>query len=152
MKPTLADTGYTWADVRAFLLGVVPSPGCLLWTGHLVNSGYGQVQLADHALLKSEVAHRVGYELGHGALTDRRMTVDHLCGVRLCVNPDHLHLKTRAANSRDGHRHVRSRRTLVVPAEFAHLAPANCGLTPRTDGTYTTEFGPQLSLWNGDGP
>ncbi|TXI24602.1 MAG: HNH endonuclease [Nitrosomonas sp.] len=40
---------------------------------------------------KNLKAHRYSYELAHGPIP-KGWTVDHLCHVTLCVNPDHLRL------------------------------------------------------------
>jgi hypothetical protein len=64
---------------------VVPvEDGCWLWAGHVAKNGYGQTWM-DGAV---RYAHRTVYELLVGPIT--AATLDHLCRVRSCVNPDHL--------------------------------------------------------------
>lgn len=72
------------ARIAAFWARVEKTPACWLWKGSL-NQGYGQF-----AFRKKIVrAHRFAYELLVGPIPDR-LTLDHLCRVRACVNPDHL--------------------------------------------------------------
>lgn len=77
---------------------------CWVWQLATKNGGYG-VLMADG---RTQVAHRYYYEQIHGKLP-RRAQLDHLCRVRLCVNPDHLEPVTNAENSRRG---VNSKLTL----------------------------------------
>ena len=69
-----------------FFTSVVKTSDCWLWTGmRSVGGGYGRFVWKR----KSFLAHRVSYLLHHGAVP-RRLTLDHLCRNRLCVNPAHL--------------------------------------------------------------
>jgi hypothetical protein len=64
---------------------------CWLWQGarshssKLARNAYGQFKVEGRA----EKTHRVAYELEKGSIPDG-LTVDHLCGSTLCVNPAHL--------------------------------------------------------------
>lgn len=72
-----------WAKVQ-----IPPNPlDCWLWTAAPnPGNGYGVLQLGKR---KREYAHRVSYELSMGSIPDA-LEIDHLCHVRLCVNPLHL--------------------------------------------------------------
>ena len=70
----------------------IPS-GCWLWTGTKLTTGYGQI--VNHR--KCFKVHRVAYELFVGPIPDG-MQIDHICHVRLCVNPAHLRLATNKQN------------------------------------------------------
>lgn len=72
-------------------------PGqCWLWTACTKN-GYGVIWVdAEH---RAEEAHRVAYELLVGPIPEG-MTIDHLCRVTRCQNPDHFELVTAGENSR----------------------------------------------------
>jgi hypothetical protein len=59
--------------------------GCHIWSGAVHKSGYGQIKWKG----KSTVAHRVVYELVKGEIP-KGLVIDHLCSVKLCVNPEHL--------------------------------------------------------------
>ncbi len=59
---------------------------CWLWTGGTNGTGYGHMTLNNR---KNAYAHRLAYEFAHGPIPEG-LTIDHLCRVRLCVNPAHL--------------------------------------------------------------
>lgn len=58
---------------------------CWLWTGAPDSLGYGRVKVNGRSLM----AHRVAWEFLRGPIPNG-FTLDHLCRVRHCVNPDHL--------------------------------------------------------------
>lgn len=70
---------------------------CRIWQRSTNNTGYGQIRING----KLHLAHRVAYERDRGEIPDG-MTIDHLCRVRCCVNPDHLEAVTNTENVRRG--------------------------------------------------
>lgn len=69
---------------------------CWLWTaGRTVRGGYGQVKWQGRV----RKAHQVAWEILVG-LAPAGLEPDHLCRVRLCVNPDHIEWVTKAENVR----------------------------------------------------
>jgi hypothetical protein len=58
---------------------------CWEWTAALFDSGYGQFTAAG----RNRRAHRFAYEAFVGPIPEG-LTLDHICGNRRCVNPDHL--------------------------------------------------------------
>jgi hypothetical protein len=62
-----------------------PMSGCWLWTGCMSAGGYGLID----AYSKLHRAHRLVYTLLRGPIPPR-LTLDHLCRVRSCVNPAHV--------------------------------------------------------------
>ncbi len=67
------------------LIEPVSESGCWLWMGVMKSRRYGSFIFEG----KHHSVHRVAYEVFTGKPL-RRLTVDHLCGVTICVNPDHL--------------------------------------------------------------
>lgn len=73
----------------------VDESGCWIWTGAKTSSGYAEFERGGRKFR----AHRwAAYRLAGDAHGD--LDAHHLCGVRACVNPEHLELMTRAAHAR----------------------------------------------------
>ncbi len=81
----------------AFLCGLLDYTGddCVLWPLWCYPNGYGAV-----AFTGIKYAHRVMCELAHGPSPEGHEAA-HSCGVRGCVNPNHLSWKTASANQLD---------------------------------------------------
>jgi hypothetical protein len=58
---------------------------CWLWVGSKTPLGYGHMSFQ----AKPHSVHRVAYELCAGPIPEG-LTIDHLCRIRHCCNPDHL--------------------------------------------------------------
>lgn len=67
--------------------------GCWEWTGYKMPNGYARIGIGQ----KGHYAHRVSYETFVGPIPPR-LTVDHLCRVRHCINPSHLEVVTNRVN------------------------------------------------------
>lgn len=67
--------------------------GCWLWSGSIKSFPYGRVKFEG----KTWLAHRLSHLAFKGFLDDN-LVVDHLCGVKHCVNPEHLEQVTQAEN------------------------------------------------------
>lgn len=75
---------------------------CWLWTGAKIGKGYGMFWIGP--TLRSEhfsVAHRYAYQLLVGPIPHKKQ-LDHLCRVKLCVNPKHLEPVTNRENCMRG--------------------------------------------------
>lgn len=73
--------------------------GCWIWTGARQSRGYGSAAIP--GTNRTTLAHRAIYELLVGTIP-AGLTLDHLCRVKVCVNPDHLEPVSRAENVRRG--------------------------------------------------
>jgi hypothetical protein len=72
-------------------------PGCWLWTGSYTGNGYGGFWTGERQVK----AHRFSYEVHVGSIPTG-MHLDHICRVRMCVNPDHLRVVTNRENALAG--------------------------------------------------
>ncbi|MFI6432496.1 HNH endonuclease [Rhodococcus oryzae] len=84
---------------------------CQIWTGPKSPQGYGRAYIAvpgQKRKGKSVQTHRLAYALVHGEESVLGLTVDHLCVVPLCCNPNHLEAVTIAENLRRAGEMVRA--------------------------------------------
>lgn len=79
-------------QVDRFWANVEKSDGCWTWTGGK-RAGYGRIRFDG----RGRQAHRVSL-LIHGTPVDDELDVDHRCGNRACVRPEHLRVATRKQN------------------------------------------------------
>lgn len=66
---------------------------CLLWSGAIDRNGYGILNLNGRA----QRVHRLSYTESVGPIEDR-LEINHLCGVRSCLEPTHLEPVTAHGN------------------------------------------------------
>jgi len=71
--------------IQRFAAKVALSQGCWLWTGALNPRGYPLLNVGG----RSTLAHRYAYETFGGVIPDG-WTLDHVCEMKACVNPNHL--------------------------------------------------------------
>lgn len=72
--------------------------GCWIWTASTCHEGYGRFN-ANDIDLPSTLAHRIAYTWLVGPIP-AGLTLDHLCFVTNCVNPEHLEPVTNGENVR----------------------------------------------------
>jgi hypothetical protein len=70
---------------------------CWLWMACCDKNGYGQFGIRG----KTYLAHRVSYEILQRSIPEG-LTLDHLCRVRHCVNPNHLEPVIKLVNTMRG--------------------------------------------------
>lgn len=74
-----------------------PNSGCWIWVGACSGSGYAWFWDSGKYFL----AHRWSYEY-HVEAIPEKLTIDHLCRVKTCVNPVHLEAVTQRENTLRG--------------------------------------------------
>ena len=89
LRPTLAER------IATKIMPVTES-GCWIWIGDATQDGYGRLSIKG----KFQLMHRYMWKQVHGAIP-KGLCVCHRCDTPSCVNPVHLFLGTRKANTRD---------------------------------------------------
>ena len=79
----------------------VDKNGCWISTYSIASHGYAQIGWQDKGYRQVVTAHRAAWTHVHGQIPPG-MTVDHICRVRPCVNPDHLRVMSNRDNARGG--------------------------------------------------
>lgn len=74
--------------------GFIPDGECLLFNGKPMSRGYGKLAIQG----KEYYAHRLALEVKLQRRLLKHERADHACGIRLCVNRDHLRAATNADN------------------------------------------------------
>lgn len=74
---------------------------CIIWTGAKNSKGYGHRWIkCEDGSLKDVLVHRDEYRKHNGSIPEG-MQVRHLCGNKLCINPNHLAIGTQSDNEQD---------------------------------------------------
>jgi len=95
--------GYEPASIR-FWRYVRKTESCWHWIGATGDTGYGRFNTGVSGGHRAVYSHRYAWERLRGPIPVG-LVLDHLCGNRLCVNPDHLEPVTMYENTRRGNRH-----------------------------------------------
>lgn len=96
---------------------VAKTETCWLWTGGVRRDGYGRFFIGSRGYSKGFVVHRLTYEMLIGRIPES-LTLDHLCRVRHCCNPDHLEPVSIGENVLRGE---------TIPARFARRTHCTAG-------------------------
>lgn len=108
---------------------VTRADGCWLWQGGTDIWGYGTFSVRGRGV----GAHRYSYELIRGSISDG-LTIDHLCRVRACVNPDHMEAVTVRVNCLRGYGPTAMNARKQVCAHGHQFTADNTYVVKRTDG------------------
>jgi len=117
----------------------VAADGCWIWTAATSKSGYGKIYSEHAAGARGSLisAHVASYLVHRGPIPDGA-EIDHLCRVKLCVNPDHLEAVTHAENMARSHRaggaHQLARQVAALTEEIAVLRARLAQVDPRAAG------------------
>lgn len=90
-------TDLSWQPRDAFFWKYAnpePNTGCWLWSGAGDEKGYGFVRSRG----ANYRAHRLAWEILRSPIPDG-LTIDHLCKVKCCVNPDHMEVVSSVENT-----------------------------------------------------
>ena len=79
---------------------------CLIWPYSICGAGYGQLTIGG----KRKNSHRVVCEIVNGPQPALNYEAAHDCGVRNCVNPNHIRWDTRKNNLMDRIKHETANR------------------------------------------
>ncbi len=72
--------------------------GCWIWNLRKLPAGYGVGSGINNGTQSGNMlAHRISYEAFKGAIPEG-LTIDQLCRIKVCVNPDHLEAVTHKEN------------------------------------------------------
>lgn len=79
-------------DISRFNSKIQKTKTCWLWvSGTSSDQGYGLFWCNG----KNVLTHHVAYNIFEGAQVPKEYTLEHTCGINLCVNPEHLYLSSR---------------------------------------------------------
>lgn len=94
-KGTVVDAPVVSAGDRLRANAEFNPEGCWIWQGKPGKHGYGVISIGN----QGRYAHRLSYETFVRPIPDG-LSIDHLCRVRMCINPSHLEPVTLAENTR----------------------------------------------------
>ena len=81
---------------------------CHLWQGKILTDGYGRTSVYG----KNINVHILSCEIKEKKHRPKHLVTRHLCGVKICCNPEHLEFGTSTENALDNVKHGKSRAKL----------------------------------------
>lgn len=135
------DPDHFWSKVEPRHGGYGSYEKCWMWTGGTTGAtGYGSAYFGVNGKKpKTQGAHRVAYELMIAEIPEG-LVLDHLCRVRLCVNPWHLEPVTIRVNNQRGNGGIvaRERKLAVTHCPRGHeYSPDNTRYRILVSGGYS---------------
>jgi hypothetical protein len=132
MQATQRHTRSRTPVAERLLTKLRPMPsGCIEFAGDRYRTGYGKLRRGGKG--EGHIrAHRVAWEAHNGPVPDGLFVLHH-CDNRLCCNPDHLYVGTKADNMRDMSKRGRSRNAKKTHCDNGHeFTPENTEPRPLT--------------------
>lgn len=93
MKLGLSDRKLVEVTNR-FFSKIEKTQTCWIWLGYKERDGYGRISINDRPVF----VHRLSFFIHSGRWPKSKMVIDHICGVRNCVNPLHIREVTQMQN------------------------------------------------------
>lgn len=114
-----------------FAAKIVKAEGHWLWIGAHKPSGYGMFFFDGN---ENFIAHRASYIMHKGPIADD-LDVDHTCGVKSCVNPDHLRAVSERVNALENNTSPMARNSKKTHCKHGHpYTETNTALYSRKGG------------------
>jgi len=82
---------------RNNIVKAVDTDDCWLYAGNIDTRGYGRIYQTYHGKIHAHAVHRLMYEACVGSIPEG-LLINHLCEVKICVNPKHLEAVTNKQN------------------------------------------------------
>lgn len=131
-----------WRE-RLLADSVLDDQGCWLWQGRIDEHGYAR---STYGRELEQLAHRLSFRLFRGDI-EEGLTLDHLCRVRHCVNPEHLEAVTLVENIMRGDG-ICARRARATHCQRGHACGKNIwGLNSCHTGNFIHGPVPNFPTW-----
>ena len=143
----LAERFWEKVDKNGPVPAHVPELGpCWIWTGHVTDDGYGQMQIGSRSddSRRKERAHRVAWYLAHGRWPSPCGL--HKCDNRKCVREGHLFEGTNAANVSDRNSKQRQSRGEGRPGVKLTDVRARELMRRKAEGATTRELAEEFGI------
>lgn len=125
---------------------------CWEWKGRKQSRGYGMFSLRGSQYL----SHRISYSHFVGSIPDGHV-IDHLCGNRSCINPNHLDVATSRENTLRGGGPTAINARMTTCHQGHPLEGDNLQIKMHSDGLprrvcIACKRNKEIEMWRADGP